>query len=97
MRLIMESGADKRRENLPISDEIAAIIPDELGTSGPRDLVLALCNAPNGQRQLSKVHVTHPSYMLLHYVLLFIFGEYGWHWGLTLRENNGPRKNCYKM
>lgn len=31
--------------------------------------------------------------MPLHYVLLFVFGEYGWHYGLTLRENNGPRQN----
>jgi hypothetical protein len=92
MRLIVESGADKRRENLPTSDEIAAVIPDELGDSGPRDLVLAFRNTSNRRRQLSKVHVTHASYMPLHYVLLFVFGEYGWHWGLTLRETNGPRQ-----
>ncbi|ELR09216.1 hypothetical protein GMDG_03790 [Pseudogymnoascus destructans 20631-21] len=88
MRQIVESGADKHRENLPTSDEIAAIIPDELGTSGPRDLVLAFHNPSPGRRYLSKVHVTHASYMPLHYVLLFVFGEYGWHWGLTLRDNN---------
>ena len=31
IRLIIEAGADRRRSNLPTSDEIAGIIPDEYG------------------------------------------------------------------
>ena len=92
MRLIVESGANRRRENLPTSNEMAAIIPDELDGAGPQDLVLVYRNTLDGRRELSKVHVTHPSYMPLHYVLLFVYGEYGWHWGIDLRENNGPRQ-----
>lgn len=41
MRLVMESGADRRRENLSVSNEIALIIPDEYGEPGCRDLVVA--------------------------------------------------------
>ena len=29
MRLVLEEGADRRRENLPTSDEVAVIFPDE--------------------------------------------------------------------
>ena len=39
MRLIMKAGADRRRSNLPISDEIAGIIPDEYGEPCKRDII----------------------------------------------------------
>jgi hypothetical protein len=29
MRLIVQEGADERRENLPVASEIAAVVPDE--------------------------------------------------------------------
>ena len=41
LRLIIETGAERRRENLPISNEIALIIPDKYGEAGFRDIVLA--------------------------------------------------------
>ncbi|RPA99986.1 hypothetical protein L873DRAFT_1789214 [Choiromyces venosus 120613-1] len=41
MQLVIESGADRRRENLPTSDEVALILPEEYGEAGCRDLVLA--------------------------------------------------------
>ena len=31
MRLVLEQGADRRRENMPTNDEVAAIIPNEYG------------------------------------------------------------------
>ena len=42
MRLIMESGADRRRENLPTSDEVAVILADEFDGASRRDIVLAV-------------------------------------------------------
>ena len=39
MRLIMQEGADRRRWNLPTSNEIAAIIPYEHGDACVRDIV----------------------------------------------------------
>ena len=41
LRLIVETGADKRQENLPTSNEVAIIIPNEYDVAGNRDIILA--------------------------------------------------------
>jgi hypothetical protein len=86
MRLVILSGADRRRENLPTSNEVAAIIPDEYEAGLGRDIILA---DRDGGSRLHRIPVTHAAYMPLHYVLLFPCGEPGWHWGLTLRDQQG--------
>lgn len=92
LQLIMESGADKRRNNLPTSDEIAVIIPDEYDQGGFRDIVLAKRNSdPN--TAFSIINPNHAAYMPLHYVLLFPNGDLGWHWSLQLRNEMQVRKN----
>ena len=78
LKLIIETGADKRRENLPTSNEVAIIIPDEYDVAGSRDNILADHNG-NG---FSTINPNHAAYMALHYVLLFPYGEHGWHWAL---------------
>ena len=45
MQLIVESGADRRRENLPTSDKVTALIPDEFTNTSRRDLILAVREA----------------------------------------------------
>ena len=40
IRLVMESGADRRHENLPTASKVAVILPDKVDSSGPRDLIL---------------------------------------------------------
>ena len=92
MRLILEAGADRRRENLPTSNEVAVIIPDEYGDASFRDIVLADRCAPNEQPRYSRINSTHAAYMPLHYVLLFPRGDTGWHWGLQLRNSNQARQ-----
>jgi hypothetical protein len=42
MRLVVEAGADRRRENLPTSDEVTPIIPDEYTAASRRDLILTV-------------------------------------------------------
>ena len=42
MRLIVELGADRRRENLPTSNEVTAIILDEYTDASRRDLILTV-------------------------------------------------------
>lgn len=91
MRLVVESGADRRRENLPTSTEVAAILPNEFGEASRRDIILAIRNPSVNGPQLKQVHVTHAAYMPLHYVLLFPYGDYGWHYDLHLRERRGAR------
>ena len=41
LRLVLEDGADRRRENLPVGDEIAVLIPDEVSEPSFRDILLA--------------------------------------------------------
>ena len=87
----METGADRRRENLPTSNEIAVIIPDEYGEAGFCDIVLAK-RTGNQNDNFSIINPNHASYMPLHYVLLFPQGDLGWHWGLELADARQVRK-----
>ncbi|GFZ19875.1 hypothetical protein Acr_28g0005800 [Actinidia rufa] len=68
-------ATDKRRYNLPTSDEIAVILPgDGTEVNGMRDIVLHL----RGNNELMRISECHPAYLPLHYVLLFPRGELGW-------------------
>ena len=93
MRLVLEGGADRRRDNLPTCNEVTAIIPYEREESSRRDIVLAVRNPGQNKPKLTKIHPSNASYMPLHYVLLFPYGDYGWHYGLTLRNRKGNRKS----
>jgi hypothetical protein len=79
IRLIIEKGADRRRENLPTVNEVAVLILNEIETTGPRDLVLAVRQLGNNNQMLSTVHVLHAAYAPLYYVLFFLKGDVGWH------------------
>ena len=91
MRLILQAGRDRRRENLLTSDEVAVIIPDEHGDAGFRDIVLAERPGPGEPTQYHRISSNHAAYMPLHYVLLFPYGDRGWNWGLQLRDPGGNR------
>ncbi|GFS32967.1 hypothetical protein Acr_00g0025630 [Actinidia rufa] len=68
-------ATDRRRYNLPTSDEIAVILPgDGTEVNGMRDIVLHL----RGNNDLMRISECHPAYLPLHYVLLFPRGELGW-------------------
>lgn len=92
MRLILQSGADRRRENLPTATELAGILPDEFTDESRRDILLAVREPGRNDPQLHRVAVTHAAYMPLHYVLLFPSGEYGWHYGMQLRDARQTRQ-----
>ena len=94
MRLILEAGADRRRENLPTSNEVAVIIPDEYGDASFRNIILAEYYAPNKQPRYCRINSTHATYMPLHYVLLFPHSNTSWHWGLWLRDSNQARQRA---
>jgi len=72
--LHLREGTDGKRYNLPTVDEIAAVIPgdgsEDVGEH--RDMVLRL--REGGLQCISHLH---PSYLPLHYVLLFPQGEEG--------------------
>jgi hypothetical protein len=68
-------GVDSRRTNAPTATEVAAWIPDGSDpVKGCKDIKLF---ARSGEtRHISSMH---PSYMALHFPLLFPYGESGWH------------------
>ena len=76
IRLRVDPSRDKRRYNLPTVDEVAIIIPGdgEQATDG-RDIILR-----NHQNSLQRVSDGHSAYDCLRYVLLFPYGEHGWHY-----------------
>ncbi|KAG5549150.1 hypothetical protein RHGRI_014498 [Rhododendron griersonianum] len=69
------SAKDRRRFNLPTTDEVAIVIPEDGSeSSGMRDIILHL----EGNNGLMRINECHPAYLPLHYVLLFPRGELGW-------------------
>jgi hypothetical protein len=88
MRLIVESGVDRHHENLLTSNKVTVIILDEYIDASCHDLVLIVHEAGRECLQIHTVNVTHAAYMPLHYVLLFLYSDPGWHYGLQLQDCN---------
>jgi len=80
LRLIASRTKDARRYNVPTTDEVVALMVGDGSEAVDRcDVVLAQ-RAGSFQR-ISKLHV---GYMALHYLLLFPYGEDGWHSNIPL-------------
>jgi hypothetical protein len=105
MRLI--EGSDRRTQNLPTTEEAAAIIPTEYDDRSFRDIVLTLRRAVNNisaslrdqyssEYHFQRISQTHAAYMPTHYVLLFPHGDYGWHWGMRLSSSTNTTSNNHK-
>jgi hypothetical protein len=77
MRLIIELSANRRYKNLLTSNEVIAIILDEYTDASRRDLVLTVREAGRERPQIRTVNVIYATYMPLHYVLLFLYGDLG--------------------
>ena len=97
MRLMMEIRADRRRENLPTVDEVAAIIPYEAEVASHRDIVFAERTEDGTLRAFSKIHAHHAAYMPLAYPLMFPFGDHGYHWGLKLGDTHQQGRKLDRM
>lgn len=87
LQLVLETGPDRRRENIPTSDEVALILPDAAAAETSRPVTIAARDSP----ALFTISAAHPSYMPLHYVLMFPNGDSGWAPGLALRNREGAR------
>lgn len=74
MRLIIEKSADRQWENLPTSNEVTLILPDEYGDKGPGDIVLVYRSDENGEL-FHRINQKHAAYMPLRYMLLFPYGK----------------------
>jgi len=79
-RLIAFRTKDAHRYNVPIADEVIALmVGDGSEAVDKRDVVIAQQVGPC--QRISKLHV---GYMALHYPLLFPYGEDGWHPNILL-------------
>jgi hypothetical protein len=73
LRLIASQTKDARRYNVPMADEVAALmVGDGFEAVDRRDVILAQQAGPF--QRISELHV---GYMALHYPLLFPYGEDG--------------------
>ena len=96
MELICATGADRRRHNIPVANEVAIVIPDEYGVASVCDIVLAYRNSAN-QSAYQTISSTHAAYTSLHYTLLFPYGEHGWHWALRLQHSREQDGSCKRL
>jgi hypothetical protein len=90
----MKKGADRRRENLLVANEIALLIPGEKDRPGSREIIFIARSArdtPNQVELLYQILYTHPLYHTLHYVLLYPFGEPGRDFSINLLDPRGRR------
>jgi hypothetical protein len=75
MRLILESGANRRRENLLTSNKVIALILNKYTNISRRDLVLIIREASRERPQMYIINIIHVAYMLLYYILLFLYSD----------------------
>ena len=76
MRLVIKTGANRRRENLLTSDEIIVILPDKYKEASKRNIILIIRNLTCIKALLTCINVTHATYMPLYYVFLFLYSKY---------------------
>jgi hypothetical protein len=87
LTVAIETGADRRRENVLTSDEVGLIILDAAAAKTTRPIVLAARNS----KALYRIDAIYPSYMPLHYVLMFPHGDRGWNPRMSLRNKDRTR------
>ncbi|XP_071687954.1 uncharacterized protein [Rutidosis leptorrhynchoides] len=85
LRIRLFSVIGSRQYEYPTSDALGAIVYGfDYGTRTDYDLIIE-CKGGTPQR----VNKLHPSYMSLQFPLLFVFGQPGYHPGMTLRSISG--------
>jgi hypothetical protein len=94
LQLIIEKGADRRRENLQVVDEIALLILGKEDKPGNREVIFTARPARDTSNQVKPLHrilYTHLLYHTLHYVFLYPFGEPGRDFLMNLLDSRGRR------
>jgi hypothetical protein len=88
IRLHVMPGQDSRQYNLPFLDEVAVILSGDGTASKRRDIVLRPCCQVD-EYPLARIDDGHLAYSPLHYVVLFLHGDHGWHHDLYYRPSLG--------
>ena len=91
IKLIIKSGLDKRYINLPISNEIAAFIPDKDSKAKFHNIIVYNRTAEGRLNKLFIISPGNPVYMALLYPLLFPYSIIGWYYERCLYI--GPKSN----
>ena len=74
VKLIRKRKHDGRTYNLPTASEVAALIVGDIDVNyGNRDIIVQSLDG-----RLQRISELHPSYLPLHYPLIFIYGEDGY-------------------
>lgn len=73
------SRANRRYKNLPTANEVAIVIPNKHESVSYYNIVLADCGLPREPLWYYRISLNHAAYILLYYVLLFPYGDCGWH------------------
>ena len=95
LKLFLQDGFNKSRTNVPTSNEVAMIIPDEIDRPCCRDIVLAKRSPGYNGNPFFRIDKTHPAYMPLHYVLFFPTGKPGW--SFSLRRVDADERRYKKV
>jgi hypothetical protein len=82
-------GQDARRYNLPTASKVAAIIPGDGTEQVDRRNIVVYVNG-GGVRHISDAN---EAYIPLHFVLLFPYGEAGWHPGIPKHMLSNIQEN----
>ena len=77
-----ENTVQRRRYNAPTAGEVAAFIPGTEDEDVRRREVRVTMRATTGNEGMTRIHVSHPAYDPLHFVLFHPNGEAGWHWDM---------------
>ncbi|XP_024004894.1 uncharacterized protein LOC112082039 [Eutrema salsugineum] len=83
LRIILKCDrkSDGRTENLPATNEVAALIPNDFnGAVDARDIIIE-CKKTGNLKRISELH---PAYLPLQYPLLFPYGEDGFRLGIDI-------------
>ena len=87
MEIVVQEGADLRRENLPVANEVTAIIPNVAENDRWRDIILAERRPEDGgTTSYNRIHGKHPAYLSLAYPLMFPYGDDGYDIRIPLRD-----------
>lgn len=74
LRLIQRRNQDGRTYNLPSVSEVTVLVVDEIDMNfGRQDIIVE-----TQSRRLQHISELHPSYLLMHYPLIFPYGEDGY-------------------
>ena len=66
LHLVVERGADMRREHLPTADEVSMILPEKYESKGFRDIVLARrSNGGDDSNLFTLINPSHAAYLPL--------------------------------